>query len=384
MKFLHLILRNALRNRLRTFLTAGGTGFLLFVLVFVMTALTEMEAWQGEAATHNRIAVQHSTGLANTLPIELENYLKGEELARHGKYVQKLNWFGGIYQDPRNFFANFAADIDCMLQLWDEFVLAPEQYAKLKAQKNACVVGQSLATKYGWKIGSRIVLQGTIYPCSPELEVVGIFTCRDVRQEEQLFFRWDYFDELLNGRKIVGTYWMKAHTPEDIPKLKELIDSHTKNSSDPTETMTEKEFGQQFMEMMGSVRTLVLLVGTLVMFIMVLMTANTMAMSARERVTEIAVLRTIGFPRLTILVLILAESVLVTTAGAGASLGLSALLFNALKLSPAPQFFPYFFITAKTAAIALACAVGGGLVSALVPAIRSSQRKIVDGLRQVV
>ncbi len=384
MKFVNLIVRNAMRNRLRTTLTAGGTGFLLFVLVFVMTALTEMEAWQGEAAMHNRVAVQHTTGLASPLPISLETYLKGEEISKHGKHVIKLNWFGGIYQKPENFFANFATDIDPMLDLWDEFSIPPQQFAKLKEQKNACIVGKSLATKFDWKIGSRVGLKGTIYPCDPELEVVGVFTTRDVRQEEQLFFRWDYLDELLNGQKIVGTYWMKANTPADIPKLKELIDNHTKNSSDPTETMTEKEFGQQFMEMMGNVRALVFWVGVFIMFIMVLMTANTMAMSARERVTEIAVLRTIGFRSGTILTLILAESVFVTCVGAGASLAIAAILFNGLHLSPVPQFFPYFFITAQTAGIALACAIGGGLLSAIVPAVHAARRKIVDGLRQVV
>jgi len=135
---------------------------------------------------------------------------------------------------------------------------------------------------------------------------------------------------------------------------------------------------------MGNVKGLVMSVGTLVMVIMILMTANTMAMSARERVTEIAVLRTIGFRRGTILAIILAESVFVTCLGAGTSLGIAAILFNGLHLSPAPQFFPYFFITPQTAGIAVACAIGGGLVSAIVPAILAARRKIVDGLRQVV
>jgi len=257
-------------------------------------------------------------------------------------------------------------------------------YAAWKAQKTGTIVGGSLAKKFGWKVGQRITLNGTIYPCDPELEIVGIFTARDIRQEEQLFFHWAYLDELMNGRKIVGTYWMKARTAEDIPKLKELIDGHTKNSSDPTETVTEKEFADQFMAMMGNIKLLIASLGTIVLIIMIMMTANTVAMSARERVTEVAVLRTLGFTGGQIVFLVMAESVLVSLAGLLLPLVTALVLFNGLKLSPAAQFFPFFLIEPKTIVIATTAAVTSGLLAAVVPASLAARRKIVDGLRQVV
>jgi putative ABC transport system permease protein len=384
MKFLHLIWRNALRNRLRTGLTVAGIGFLLFVLVFVRTALTEIEAWEGEAATHFRVVVQHSTGLATPLPIQLENYLKGDEIARHASVVQKLNWCGCYYQDPKNMFANFAVDHETLVELWDELTIDPEGYRKLRESKTATLVGEELMKQFGWKVGQKITLIGTFYPIHPELEIVGTFRARNVRQEVQLFFRWDYFDELMGGRKIVGTYWIKARAAEDVPKLKELIDGHTKNSSDPTETLTEKEFAVQFMEMMGNVKGIVAGVSAIIVVIMVLMTANTMAMSARERVTEVALLRTLGFTAGRIVFVVVAESVLVSLLAVAAPFALSLTLFNVLGFSPSPLYFPIFRPVASTYGVALGVAVFCGLASAAVPAVRSARRKIVDGLRQVV
>jgi putative ABC transport system permease protein len=373
MKFLKLVVRNAMRNRLRTLLTVGGSASLMFVLVFVMTAMTELQAWEGQAAKFTRVAVQHSTGLATFLPYELERYLKGEEVSAHAAHVAKMNWFGGVYKDPSNFFARFAIDHEVIRELFPEYALPEDQYKRLCELKNGCIVGGSLAKRYGLSLGSRVPIQGDIYPCAD-----------DIRMEEVLYFRWDHFDDLLGQRKWVGTYWMMAKTPEDVSKLKQMIDARTKNSSDPTETMSEKEFNLQFMSMMGNVRAIVMVVAGIVLVIMTLMTANTMAMSARERVTEVAVLRTIGFTSDRILFLILAESVLVTLTGAVAALGLALLVFNVAHGSPAPAFFPYFLVQPKTVAIALGAALGAGLVSAAVPAVSAARRTIVDGLRQVV
>lgn len=383
MKYLSLILRNVARNRLRTALTVLGVAFLVFVLVFAMTALTEMMAWEGEAATSLRVVVQHSTGLATSLPIGLENYLKGDVISRHAEHVIKLNWYGGYYQDPKNWFANFATDQDTFDKLFDELVIPPDDLRRFREVKTGTLVGEALMRKFGWKVGQRVTLIGTFYPANPDLLIVGTFRSKDIRQEEQMFFRYDYFDELLGGRKLVGTYWMKARTPRDIPRLKELIDGHTKNSSDPTETITEKEFAAQFMEMMGNVKGTVLLVTAIVLGIMILMTANTMAMSVRERVTEVAVLRTLGFTAGRIVYFVVAESVLLALLGAALALGAFFLLFNVLRLSPVPQFFPYFFLQPVTVAVALGAAVKCGLASAAVPAFRAARMKIVDGLRQV-
>jgi putative ABC transport system permease protein len=384
MKFLPLIWRNALRNRLRTILTLAGIAFLLFVLIFVMTGLSEIQAWEGVAATHRRVVVQHAEGLTAELGIELETFLKGDVISQHAEHVCKFNWFGGYYQDPKNWPPEFAVDPPAMRALFDELKFSDEAYKKYCETKTAALVGISLMKKYDWKVGQRITLIGTFYPCNPELDIVGVFTTKDPRQEEQMFFRWDYLDELLQNRKIVSTYWMKARSDEDIPRLKELIDAHTRNSSFPTETITEKEFAAQFMSMMGNIKAIVGGIGALVLVIMIMMTANTMAMAARERVTEVAVMRTLGFRSGQILAIMVSESLLVSLLGAAIALGVSLLVFNGLRLSPSPIYFPVFLVAPATAVTALGAAVACGLVSSLVPAVRSARRKITDGLRQVV
>jgi len=384
MKFLPLIWRNALRNRLRTILTLAGIAFLLFVLIFVMTGLSEIQAWEGVAATHRRVVVQHAEGLTAELGIELETFLKGDVISRHAEHVCKFNWFGGYYQDPKNWPPEFAVDPPAMRPLFDELNFSDEAYRKFSETKTGALVGIALMKKYEWKVGQRITLIGTFYPCNPELDIVGVFTTKDPRQEEQMFFRWDYLDELLENKKIVSTYWMKARSDEDIPRLKELIDAHTKNSSYPTETITEKEFAAQFMSMMGNIKAIVGGIGALVLIIMVMMTANTMAMAARERVTEVSVMRTLGFTSGQILSIIVAESLLVSLLGAAVALGGSLLVFNVFKLSPSPIYFPVFLVEPNTIVIALVAAVACGILSSAVPATRASQRKITDGLRQVV
>ena len=384
MKFLPLIWRNALRNRLRTILTLAGIAFLLFVLIFVMTGLSEIQAWEGVAATHRRVVVQHAEGLTAELGVELETFLKGDEISRHAEHVCKFNWFGGYYQDPKNWPPEFAVDTLAMRPLFDELKFSDEAYRRFCETKTAALVGISLMKKYDWKVGQRVTLIGTFYPCNPELDIVGVFTTKDPRQEEQMFFRWDYLDELLQGRKIVSTYWMKARSLEDIPRLKEPIDAHTKNSSFPTETITEKEFAAQFMSMMGNIKAIVGGIGALVLIIMIMMTANTMAMAARERVTEVAVMRTLGFRSGQILSIMVAESVLVSLLGAAIALGGSLVVFNGLKLSPSPIYFPVFLVAPKTMAVSIGAALTCGLVSSMVPSLRSARRKITDGLRQVV
>jgi putative ABC transport system permease protein len=384
MKLLPLVWRNALRNRLRTTLTMLGIGLLIFVLVFVVTALLEVEAWEAEAAKHHRVVVQHSTGLATMLPIDLEAWLLGnEEIQSLATNIMKFNWFGGYYQTQDNWPANLAVDIEPWRRMMTELKVPDPDFERMRRTKNGVLVGRSLMNRYGWKIDQRVTLTGTFYPVNADLEIVGTFTSENVRQEEMMIFRWDYFDELLENKKLVGTYWMQARSPDAIPRLKELIDGRTRNSSDPTETITEKEFAVQFMQMMGNVRGLVAMIAGIVLVIMVIMTANTMAMSVRERVTEVAVMRTLGFRSGQILGLIVGESMLVSLLAAGAALGVSLLVFNMGGLSPSPVYFPIFQVQPPAAAAALGAALFCGTASALVPAVQAARRKIVDGLRQV-
>ena len=385
MKLLRLAWRNALRNRVRAVLTAGGAAFLTFVLVFMLNSLTAIEAWQGESDAHLRVAVMHNAGVTVPLKREIENYLSSEEIQRHAiPHVQKVVWFGGYWQDPKRVMTILAADLEQWPFLWSEVKIADDVVAAARSRKNACVAGKRLAERLGWKIGQEITIEGSPWGITPQLILVGYTTCNDLRNEEIVGFRWHYFDELMGFTGQVSYFWLKARTIADIPVLKELIDGRTRNSSDPTETMTEREFINRFLEMMGNLKALILNLGAIVLVILTLMTANTMSMAARERVVEIAMLRALGFGRAGIFGMMLAEAALLTLAGAAVAVGAALLIFNVLGRSPAPEFFPAFDVAAPTVGIALIAAAVSGLLSALFPAARSARRPIVDGLRQVV
>ena len=384
MKLLPLIWRNALRNRLRTGLTVAGIALLLFVILFVVTALTEIRAWEGEAANHMRVVVQHSTGLAELMPLQLQAFLESDAVKRHAKHVMKFNWYGGYWQDKANFFAQFGVDHDKLVDVMDEIRPAPGAMEAFRAKKNGTIVGERLMRRYGWTIGRTVVITGTFYPADLNLEVVGTFKTANVRQEEQLFFRWDYFDEILPQLpKKVGTYWLTANTAEDIPKLKDLIDRHTENSPDPTETMTEKEFAVQFMEMMGNIKVMVVGISSVVLAIMIVLTANTMAMAARERIVEVAVLRTLGFGAGHVAFLIVGEAVFVSLVATAFPCAAALLCFNVMQWSPSALYFPVFIPLPGTYLIAVGVAILCGFASSILPAIQASRRKIVDGLRRV-
>lgn len=380
MKFLPLILRNALRNKRRSILTVLSIASSLFVLAVMMNILTAMSSWEGQADTHHRAVVQSSVSLATPLPLSMETDLKALPQV---EVLQKLNWFGGYYQDPRNFFANFAVDPEVLLAMWDEYRLPEEEFREFLKNRTSCVVGRSLLDRLGLKKGQRMTLIGTIYPFNVDLEIVGVYRAPTPTDEEAMYFQWGYFDELNRRRGTVGTYWLKARKPEDVAALKETIDARYRDSSDPTVTLTEKEFAAQFQQMMGNVKGLVTFMGSVIVVVLILLAANTMAMSARERVVEVAVMRTLGFQPGRILALFLGESVFVALIGAAAASAGAHLLFNAAGFSPAPQFFPYLSTAPGTVLVLFLVAVGVGLASAAIPALRAASRPIVEGLRFV-
>jgi len=380
---IRLIFRNAWRNRRRTILTVLSITVSMFVLATVLTLITALEAWEGNPTGADRVVVQSAMGLTMPLPLTMQSFLEGLEGA---ECVLKSNWFGGYYQDPDDWFANFATDSEKVRAMWSEFTIDDDVYQKFVQQRTACIVGKTLFQKMqskGWAIGKTMTLTGTIYPCDPELEIVGTFSARTPPEEEQLLFHWEYFDELLGRRSLVGTYWIKVRRPEDISRLKEKIDREFENSRDRTDTLTEKEFGQQFQAMMGNVKGLVLSVASLVLLVIVLLAANTIAMSARERITEVAVMRTLGFQPAHILGLFLAESIIVSVVGTAIAAVAAFFLFNVAHWSPDPKYFSYLDVAPKTFAVLFGVSAAIGILSAALPALRAARRSVVDGLRFV-
>lgn len=381
MRFTKLIVRNLFRNKLRSILTLTLMAAIFFFVATLLSILENFEAASNSGEGQNRLGVQSAISLANPLPLSHEE--KIAQLPGVGA-IAKLQWLGAYYKEPKNFFANFAVDHEKMEAVWDDYATPPDQMAAFKADRRGAIVGPELAKRWGWKIGDRIVLTGTIFPWNPELTIRGIY--KHKFDSSSLFLRFDYFHEAtkeITG-STVGTYWVRVTNPQDMPKISQQIDDMFRNSDYPTETFTEKEFQQQFMAMIGNIKLLFTVVALCSIFMVILLAAITMSMAARERVTEIAVLKAIGFTSNMILTLMLIE--FVTLGLIGGMLGTfgAKLVYGAVNMTEVTQgFLVAFGVNGKTIATCLIAAVVVGLLAGGLPALRSARLSVVDGLRKV-
>jgi len=382
MKFSSLILHNLFRNKIRTVLTLALMGAIFFFVSTLLSILANFDQASTMNEGQNRLGVQSAISLANPLPLSHEAKIR----AMPGVIdVAKLQWVGAYYKDQRNFFANFAVDHEKMETIWDDYHLSPTELQAFKSDKSGAVIGPGLARRYGWKIGDRVNLTGTIFPFNPELNIRGIYHHKV--DDSTLFFRMDYFQDavgpVLNG--TVGTFWAKVGRREDMPRIKEQIDAMFKNSDYPTETFTEKEFQQQFISMIGNIKLLFTSVSICAVFMVILLAAITMSMSARERVTEIAVLKAIGFSRRLILVLMLFEFVTVAILGGLIGTIGARMLYKFVDMGAVTQgFLVNFGVNNQTVIICLLTSVIVGFLAGGLPALRSANLSVVNGLRKVV
>ncbi len=369
--------KNMVRNRRRTVLTVLSIGLSLFLLSTLMTVLTELERESEGGDQHLRLVVRRASSLGDPLP---EAYLEKLKRVPGVRMVSVLSWFGGIYVDERNFFANFGCDPETIFPMWNENRLPPEQLAAFQKERTAAVAGRKLAERFGWRLGDKITLQGTIYPIDLEFTLRGIYTGLD---ETAFFFHHAYLDEALGRPGKVGTFWLKAATAADVPRIAERVDALFKNSDAETKTETERAFQLGFVAMLGNIKSLVVSISSVVVFTILLVTANTMAMAIRERAREIAILKTLGFRRRQILGLLMGESAAIALAGGllgtvGARCFYS--IFDVWKHTKG--FFPIFIVEPETIAVGLVLAVLIGLVSAALPAYRTSGQTIAAALRR--
>src|ERR1700733_1423510 len=310
MKFLPLIFRNAFRNRRRTILTVLSISMSLFLISTLWTLLQQLESPPLTPDSATRIITRHQTSLANTMPISYREKIRAIPGVEE---VSAYQWFGGIYKDPANFFAQFAVDPERYFTVYpDIHVLSPDQMDAFKKERAAALAGVSIAKKYGWNIGDRILLQGTFFP-NVELIIRGFL--KDAGSESLLIFRWDYLNEVVKDFNQTSTFAVKVKSADDIAAVAEAIDSTFLNSTAPTKTETEKAFVLGFVSMIGNVRTLVVSISTVLIFTIILVTANTMAMSIRERTGEIAILKTLGFSPGQVLTVLIGESAFIAVLG---------------------------------------------------------------------
>jgi len=289
MKYFKLIRRNLFRNRLRATLTLALMALIFFFVTTLLSILETFNRYSDESNVGaNRLVVQSAVSLANLLPFAQEAKIRQVPGVAD---VCKLQWIGAYYKDKKNFIANFAVDHDKMATVFDDYKVNPKEMEAFKADRRGCLVGPDLLTRFNWKIGDRITLTRQIFTYDPELTIRGVY--HHPVNTASLYYHMDYHQESIAGipqqHDHVGTFWLQVKDNSKMAAISQEIDALFKNSEDPTETVTEKEFQATFMAMMGNIKLLFTSVSSCAVFMVILLAAITMSMSARERVTEIAV-----------------------------------------------------------------------------------------------
>ena len=379
MKYLPLVLANLGRHKRRTALTIASVALALFLFASLRTVVTTLAA-TANFGSAKRLVVTNATGIVFPLPIAYANRLR---TVPGVEGVSWANWFGGRYGDGKRFFANFAVDAESYLAMYPELQLPPEQREAFLHERSSVLVGRRLLDVFGWHLGQDVTLQGTIFPGDWTFTIRGVYTPSDrAIGDDMLLFHHDYFDERIGRAGIAGWYIVRIADPNQAAQLAKTIDDQFRNSSSPTKTGTEQAFNASFATMWGNVSLLMGTIGLAVVFAILLVTANAMMMSARERIGEVAVLKTIGFSDRTLFTLVLVEAGAIALTGAAIGLGSAKLLYRATNFNAA-GFLPGFDVTRSTLLLGTGVALVLMLASGLVPAVRAARLPVIQALRHV-
>jgi putative ABC transport system permease protein len=376
MKFAKLVLKNILRNKRRTLLTISSLVVSLFLIITLATILTEFERGSAESSPL-RLISRHAVSLAFPMPMA---HLQRIKTVPGVKEAMPFNWFGGIYKDEKNFFANFAVDADKLRDVLPELKMSDPEWQAFISDRQGAVVGQKLVKLYGFTPGQRITLKSPIYNQEVEFIIRGVCTGGD---EKTLFFHQDYLNELLPewAKDRASTFSIRANTADDVPRIAQAVDSIFANTDAPTKTESESEFAKSFETMLGGVKQFLYGIMAAITFSVLLVMGNTMAMTVRERTKEVGTLKAIGFQRGTITALFLAESLIVACIGAAIGIGGASLIFRSIDLSLYIPNFMSFIPTTQTLVAAFVLSILVGLVSVIYSAFRVSGLTIAEALR---
>lgn len=379
MKFFPLILANLFRKKLRTALTIGSFAVALFLfglLVVVHGAFNQGVSMAGA----DRLDVINKVAIIQPLPVSYR-----EQILRIPgvKAVTHENWFGGVYQEEKNFFVQFAIDPENQRKVFPEFVISDDQWNAFLADREGAVVGANLAKRFGWKLGDRIPIKGTIFPGTWDFNIRAIYTgSRDNDDLNQFWFRYDYFDERRTIEKgLIGWYIVKLDSPDSAVGVGKAIDGMFANSPYETKTETEKALAAGFAKQFGNISFLILSIGGVVFFTLLLVTGNTMAIAVRERVGELAVLKAVGFTDRFVLFFVLGESVLIALVGGGIGIGISKLW--SMGGDPTNGFLPFFLLPGSAIVLGIGVALAVGILAGILPATSAMRLRVVDALRRV-
>jgi putative ABC transport system permease protein len=379
MKFAPLILANLFRKKLRTILTIGSFAVALFL--FGLLAVVRGAFNQGiDVAGADRLVIVNKVSIIQPLPFSYRDQI----LRIPGvKDITFDNWFGGVYQDERNFIPQFAIDTQNQRKVFPEFIVPDDQWKTFLEDRQGAIAGANTANRFGWKVGDRIPIKGTIYQGSWEFNLRGIYTGERPSEDlTQFWFHYDYLDERREfGKGQVGWYTVRVANPDDSPRIAKTIDGQFANSPYETKTDTEKAFATSFVKQAGNISLLILAIGGVVFFTLLLVTGNTMAIAVRERVGELAVLKAVGFTDRFVLLLVLGESLLISVVGG--TIGISLAKLFTLNGDPTRGLLPFFYLPPLAILAGLAVAVGVGILSGILPATSAMRLRVVDALRRV-
>jgi putative ABC transport system permease protein len=372
------ILKNALRNKRRATLSILSVAVSLFLLVTLLVALREITLPPEDVGAALRVAVRNKISIANLLParqLPIIERIPGIEA------VTPFTWYGGKYKNEEGMtFAQFAMDPKKLRVLFGEAKMAGEGYKAFEEIKDSCIVGKVTADKYKLKVGDRITLPSTVYPCTLEFKIVGIYW--GTTDDRNMLFRQDYLDEGSGVKGLVGMWWLKVKSAEDMPRVIDAINKKFANTSAEVRAETERAFQLGFISMWGNIKLLVSLVCSAVVFTLLLVTASTMSMAIRERFRELAILKAIGYRRRELFAFILAESFGLAMAGALIGVGGAYLLFTHGDVAKMTNgIFVMLEVTPKIMGVGVMVAALLGIVASIMPAVAVAKMSVVDGLK---
>ncbi|MGO9404072.1 MAG: ABC transporter permease [Terriglobales bacterium] len=374
------VAKSAFRNKRRSLLTVASIAFSLLLLCIMLCVWRSFYIDKGAPDSALRIMTRHKVSLANFLPIYYRDKIRSIPGVVH---VVPMTWFGGTYKDdkPENYFAQFATDPDEYFDVAADKIMPADQLAAWKRDRAGCVADADLVQKHHWKIGDHIILQGTIFPANLDLTLRGIYTIDP--PNSALYFHTKYLEESVDWFKdTAGFYFTRVDTPEHMPQAARAIDDMFHSTPVPTKSESEQAFKLDFINTLGSVKAFILSICGAVVFTTLLVCANTMAMSIRERTREVAVLRTLGFTQGSILKLLLSEAITISLMGGTVGVLLGTVIIKTLS-RPGIGMPVSMHMTPLTALVVMMVAALVGLISGVVPSYRASNLGIVDALRYI-
>ena len=382
MKFFRLLATNLFRNKLRTLLTASSIGASIFLVSTLMTVLDELTSPPETPDSALRLIVRHKISLFNTLPTSYREKIASLDGV---EAVIGSMWFGGLYnhQGTEIGLAQFASDTDQLFQIYPDMAVPQEQKQAFLQDRSGALVGRTVADRFGWQVGQTIHTGSNLFPNGVELTIRAIYEAGG-DEGGSVYFHWDYFNELMNDNGVTGTFSIRASSPEMLSAIAEEVDGLFKNSMAPTKTETEKAFIMGFVSMLGNVQFLISSICLAVIFAVSLVAANTMAMSIRERVREIGILKTLGFRKAQVLGLLLSESLFLAMCGAGLGALAARVIFQSVPMQAISNgYIQNFDVRFSTIAVCILIGALIGLIAAGVPAWRAARRPTLEALQSV-